>query len=105
VDGKGAAIGALLTLEPPSQAMKVEAAKAGFYESSLGSHPRLQILTAEQVLGGSGIDHPGVNVTAARQARRTPAGNGRTAMTRGPVKAQVHAPPRVAAVAGPGTAR
>jgi DNA modification methylase len=74
VDREGAALGVLLTLEPPSQAMSVEASKAGFYESHWGRHPRLQILTAEQVLDGRSVDYPGANVTS-RLARRVPPRN------------------------------
>jgi DNA modification methylase len=71
LDREGAAIAVLLTLEPPSNAVAVEAAKAGFYESHRGRHPRLQILTTEQILDGRAIDHPGANVTTnARRARR-----------------------------------
>ncbi|MBM2832095.1 MAG: methylase domain protein [Dehalococcoidia bacterium] len=48
------AIGVLLTLEPPTQPMKTEAAEAGFYDSPLWQKkfPKLQILTIEEVLAG-----------------------------------------------------
>ena len=47
-------IGVLLTLEPPTQPMKIEAMEAGFYESPLWQKefPRIQILTIEEVLVG-----------------------------------------------------
>jgi site-specific DNA-methyltransferase (adenine-specific) len=48
-----AAMGTFITLEPPSQAMRTEAAAAGVY-SSPGwgrDYPRLQILTIAQLLG------------------------------------------------------
>jgi len=72
---EGAAMGVLLTLQNPTQAMLVEAAKAGFYESPWGQHPRIQIITAEQVLDGRGIDYPGANLSAVKKARRAPPRN------------------------------
>jgi site-specific DNA-methyltransferase (adenine-specific) len=72
VSREEAAMGVLLTLQQPTQAMSAEAAKAGFYESHWGRHPRIQILTAEQVLGGHGIDYPGASLIAIKRARRAP---------------------------------
>ena len=46
--------------------MKVEAATAGSYASPWGRHPRIQILTVDQLLKGEGIDYP-----PARQASVT----------------------------------
>ena len=49
--------------------MRKEAASAGFYKSAWGKHPRLQLLTIEELLGGKGIDYPPseqVNVTLKR---------------------------------------
>jgi site-specific DNA-methyltransferase (adenine-specific) len=45
IDREEAEIGVLITLEPPTKPMKTEAASIGFYKSSWGTHPRLQILT------------------------------------------------------------
>ena len=75
VEKEGAAMGALLTLNPPTGPMVAAAAAAGIYVSPWGHHPRLQILTAEQLLAGKGIDMPPlgqVNVTfkKAPRARR-----------------------------------
>lgn len=53
-----AVIGLLITLESPTSPMRREAATAGFYNSSWGSHPRLQILTIEELLSGKEIDMP-----------------------------------------------
>jgi hypothetical protein len=39
--------------------MRQEVASAGFYDSPWGTrHPRLQILTIEELLNGKGIDRP-----------------------------------------------
>ncbi len=64
-----AQIGVLLTLNEPTKQMRSEAASAGFYESRWGTHPRLQILTVEELLEGKGINYPrttGVNRTYKR---------------------------------------
>lgn len=58
LDREGAEIGVLLTMNPPTREMQKEAVTAGFYASAWGQHPRLQILTVEELLGGKGIDYP-----------------------------------------------
>jgi hypothetical protein len=59
IEREGAAIGVLLTMEPPTKKMREEAASAGVYTSPAGtSHPRLQILTVEELLNGKKIDMP-----------------------------------------------
>lgn len=63
LDREKAAIGVLITMEDPTKPMRTEAAGAGFYESAWGAgattkHPRLQILTIEDLLGGKTIDAP-----------------------------------------------
>jgi site-specific DNA-methyltransferase (adenine-specific) len=68
IDREKAEIGVLICLEDVTKAMRTEAASAGFYKSPWGSHPRLQILTIEQLLEGKGIDypHPAGNLTFKR---------------------------------------
>jgi len=58
VEREKAEIGVLLTLQEPTQPMRAEAAGAGFYKSPWGHHPRLQILTVEDLLNGNRIDYP-----------------------------------------------
>ena len=53
-----AQIGVLITLAKPSKEMLKEAASCGFYHSYWGKHPKLQILTIQQLLNGEGIDRP-----------------------------------------------
>lgn len=78
LEREGAEIGVLLTMNSPTREMEKEAATAGFYSSPWGRHPRLQILTVEQILAGKGIDYPGpmsTNVTVKRaQPSRRPRG-------------------------------
>lgn len=64
-------LGALLTLQPPSRDMVVEAASAGFYTSAWGHHPRIQILTIEQLLQGARLDYP-ASMTSNVTLRRAP---------------------------------
>ena len=53
VEREKAAIGVLITLEPPSGPMNVEAAKAGVYQSfHWGEFPRVQVLTVGGLLHG-----------------------------------------------------
>ena len=69
VEREQAEIGALLSMNPPTREMEKEAATAGFYASPWGQHPRIQILTVEDILSGKGIDYPAPrssNVTVKR---------------------------------------
>ena len=72
VEREKAALGVLIVLEEPTAPMKREAASAGFYESPWGKHPRLQILTIEELLGGKGINMPPIRTggTTFKQAPR-----------------------------------
>ncbi len=53
-----AEIGVLISLEEPTGPMRTEAASAGFYTSPWGKHPRIQLVTVEDLLTGKGIDRP-----------------------------------------------
>ena len=72
VEREGAAMGVLITLEPPSAPMVTEAAGAGFYESPGWNrrYPKLQILTVEGLLAGlERLDRPPTAITF-KQAQR-----------------------------------
>jgi DNA modification methylase len=76
---EGAQIGVLLTLQEPTQPMRSEAASAGFYESpgiSKSRHPRIQILTIDELLSGSRIDLPttGIGNNTHKRAPKANAG-------------------------------
>jgi DNA modification methylase len=59
VEREKAAIGVLLVLEAPTRNMLAEAASAGFYDSPwLTKHPKIQVLTIEELLAGKKIDFP-----------------------------------------------
>src|SRR5579859_2790167 len=57
---KGAVIGVLLTLEPPSGAMLKEAQQAARYHSETWNryYPGLQIITVDQLFAGVRVDMP-----------------------------------------------
>lgn len=63
LDREQAQIGVLITLQEPTKPMRSEAASAGFYTSPWGKHPRLQILTIQDLLDGARIDMPPASQT------------------------------------------
>jgi len=73
IEREKAQIGVLLTMQEPTGPMRKEAASAGFYESPAWhtKHPRLQILTVADLLGGAAIDYPSRfgNVTFKKEFR------------------------------------
>ena len=60
VERERAQIGLLISMQAPTAPMRKEAASAGFYESPgwHTKHPRLQILTIDDLLKGAAIDYP-----------------------------------------------
>jgi DNA modification methylase len=60
VERENAQIGVLICLEPPTEAMRQEAAAAGFYQSPAGTqHPKIQLLTiADLIERNQRIDLP-----------------------------------------------
>lgn len=71
IDREDANMGVLLSFDEPTQPMRTEAASAGFYESPWGKHPRLQLLTIEDLLTGKTVDYPrGAINRTVRQAPR-----------------------------------
>ena len=78
VDRENAAIGVLITMQNPTGPMCKDAASSGFYESPWGRHPRIQLLTVEQLLAGAEIDCPkteGVDATFKKARRQNKKGS------------------------------
>ena len=76
LDREKAQIGVLISLQEPTREMRKEAATAGFYPSPWGTkHPRLQLLTIEELLTGSNVDYPPsrANVTFKKAPKAGPA--------------------------------
>ena len=74
LDREKAEMGVLISLEEPTGAMSKEAASAGFYTSPWGKHPRLQLITVEELLAGGTIDRPPMqtSLTFKRAPKATP---------------------------------
>ena len=89
VEREGAAIGVFITLEEPTSPMRAEAAEAGFFQTksvAASRHPRLQILTIEELLSGNKIDMPAAqDIRSFKQAPR--AKNAKTPDARLPLEA------------------
>jgi len=60
IDRENAEIGVLIIMQEPTQPMRTEAASCGIYKSHWGDHPRLQILTIQELLEGKKVDMPPV---------------------------------------------
>lgn len=64
IDREEAELGLLISMRQPTKPMRTEAASAGFYRSgsegvgAWGEHPRIQLLTVEELLAGRRIDMP-----------------------------------------------
>jgi DNA modification methylase len=60
LDREKAAIGILISLQPPTGPMETEAASAGFYEHKTNKqkYPRLQLRTVKELMDGKSIERP-----------------------------------------------
>ncbi len=60
LDRERAAIGVLISLQPPTGPMETEAASAGFYvhKTNQQKFPRLQLRTVKELMEGKGIERP-----------------------------------------------
>jgi len=77
IEREKAEIGLLITMRDPTKNMRAEAASAGVYRSgsegagTWGDHPRIQLLTVDELLDGKRIDMPPLsgNLTFRRAPR------------------------------------
>jgi site-specific DNA-methyltransferase (adenine-specific) len=60
LDREKAAIGVLISLQPPTREMETEAASAGFYEHKITKrkYPRLQLRTVKELMEGKDLERP-----------------------------------------------
>ena len=60
LDREKAAVGILISFQPPTAPMETEAASAGFYEHKTNKQkfPRLQLRTVKELMEGKGIERP-----------------------------------------------
>jgi DNA modification methylase len=70
VEREKAKMGLLVMLAEPTQPMRTEAVKAGFYETWMGRFPKLQILTVAELLAGRKPELPILDPAAFRRAPR-----------------------------------
>jgi len=65
LDREKAAMGVLISLQPPTGPMEAEAASVGFYAHKMNGqqYPRLQLRTVKELMEGKGIERPS-NVAA-----------------------------------------
>ena len=78
IDREKAQIGVFLSLNPPTAPMRREAASAGFYKSPWGNHPRIQLLTIEDLLSGKGVDYPQAADVTFKKAQRVNSASSKT---------------------------
>jgi site-specific DNA-methyltransferase (adenine-specific) len=70
MEREGVALGVFLTLNPPTREMEKEAASARLYDSGGGKVPRLQILTAAEVIEGKRPKVPFGHTESLKKASR-----------------------------------
>ena len=70
MEREDAKLGVFLTLNPPTREMEREAASAGLYDSGGGKVPRLQILTAADVIEGKRPQVPFGHTESLKKASR-----------------------------------
>jgi len=74
LDRERAAIGMLISLQPPTGPMETEAASAGFYEHKTNKrkYPRLQLRTVKELMEGKGIERPSTVAATDETFKKAP---------------------------------
>ncbi len=74
LDREKAAIGILISLQPPTAPMETEAASVGFYEHKTNQQkfPRLQLRTVKELMEGKGIERPTSAAASDETFRKAP---------------------------------
>ena len=74
LDREKAAIGILISLQPPTGPMEAEAASAGFYEHKTNQqkYPRLQLRTVKELMEGKGIERPSTVAATDETFKKAP---------------------------------
>ena len=69
-----AAMGVLISLQPPTGPMEAEAASAGFYAHKMNGqqYPRLQLRTVKELMDGKGIERPSSVAAVDETFRKAP---------------------------------
>jgi hypothetical protein len=74
VDREKAKIGIFITLAERTNPMKIEAIKAGFYETPYGKFPKLQIYTVQELFAGVKPKLPWIDPATFKKAAREASG-------------------------------
>lgn len=74
VEREKAKIGLFITLAPATAPMQKEAISEGFFETSYGRYPKIQILTIEELLNGMKPQIPLVDTASFSRAKREATG-------------------------------
>ena len=74
LDREQAAIGILISLQPPTSPMETEAASVGFYEHKTNrqKYPRLQLRTVKELMEGQGIERPSTVAATDETFKKAP---------------------------------
>lgn len=72
VSRENAVIGVLIAFDAFTKPMRSEAASAGFYESPWGKHPKIQLVTVAELLGGKEVDIPRIRATFKQAPKAYP---------------------------------
>jgi hypothetical protein len=70
IEREKAKVGVFITLAEPTGPMRIEAIKAGFYETDYGKFPKIQILTIAELFAGKKPQLPWLDPAAFRKAAR-----------------------------------
>jgi site-specific DNA-methyltransferase (adenine-specific) len=74
LDREKAAIGILISLQPPTAPMEAEAASAGFYIHKMNQqqYPKLQLRTVKELMDGKGIERPTSSAAVDETFKKAP---------------------------------
>jgi len=74
LDREKAAMGVLISLQPPTAPMEAEAASTGFYTHKMNQqqYPRLQLRTVKELMEGKGIERPSNLAAVDETFRKAP---------------------------------
>jgi DNA modification methylase len=74
LDREKAAMGVLISLQPPTKEMVTEAVSAGFYEHKTNAqkYPRLQLRTVKELMEGKGIERPSTVAAVDETFKKAP---------------------------------
>ena len=74
LDREKAAVGLLISLQPPTREMVAEASSTGFYEHKMNGrkYPRLQLRTVKELMEGKGLERPSSMAAVDETFKRAP---------------------------------